>query len=212
MGEKDGDDEDDDEGDAQGSLPESVRRSFPDRGPPSAAELEKFIGSFPTIMERYAGIVWGKIRAIVPNDTSPESLRDLHQGVFTTLFAFAKKFGVPLGMGPAITSTALYTVKNYLRVRGRAARRGAAFQTEAVFAGVGAEPRAPVVTLLNQILGQLPAQDGDLLLWDAEGQSDVEIARRLGVPPTTVSYRIGAVRKRVLAILGLHGEKAPTKK
>jgi RNA polymerase sigma factor (sigma-70 family) len=187
--------------------PPSLAAQFPGRGPPFPEQLELFKRELASIVKTYSRLVWHKLRG---HDLGPESVRNLHQEVFMRLYALVKRYNVPPDMAATINSIAWRTIHAYVRDRTRKARHAGALAQELSRASLCAEPSAEFQLLLDEVGGQLPPQDAELLRWfGVEGYTAGEIAERLGVPDGTVYSRIRAARGRFMALLEPPSEREP---
>ncbi len=179
-------------------------------GEPPGASRKEHVAWFHRVYAETAGFVRGLIAGW---DETPESRRDAHQNVFTTLFRVTRS------VRPENVRGLLYEITQNERLNHRrAARRCPRFEDESAAEDVPAsEPdaqaeleedeRRHTLDVLMQRLS--PSDQAAIKLVDLDGLSCEEAAERLGISTEAMKKRHARARVRFAKIAEASRDDAP---
>ncbi|MBX9582006.1 MAG: sigma-70 family RNA polymerase sigma factor [Gemmataceae bacterium] len=170
--------------------------------------------AFAELVRRYAPVVWGTCRRLLPNSTDAE---DAFQAAFLVLVRRARRAAVHPALGPWLYRVAVLTARNLARANRR--RLPAAPLLHDIPAADPAAARADARLDLDAALGSLSdRQRSAVVLCHLQGLNRKEAADRLGCAEGTLSATLAAALKKLrarlagrdpLAVLAAAGLTAP---
>jgi RNA polymerase sigma factor (sigma-70 family) len=159
--------------------------------------------AFEALLNRHGPMVLGVCRRVLLN---PHDAEDAFQATF---LVFARKAGTVSGQDSVGGWLYRVAYRTALEARARNARRRAKEQQVNDLPHPAIEPdegRRELLALLDKELDRLPDKyRGPVILCELEGRSRKEVARTLGLPEGTLSWRLAQAKKMLARRLSRRG-------
>jgi RNA polymerase sigma factor (sigma-70 family) len=177
-------------------------------GPPDADLLESFLSrrdeaAFEALLRRHGPMVLGVCRRVLHNCHDAE---DAFQATFLVLVRKAASIRPRELLGNWLHGVACRTAMNLRSMNARRRRKEQEAQRAEGKVQPVDRPMDELLERLDEALGRLPeAYRVPVVLCELEGRSRKEVARTLGLPEGTLSWRLAQAKKMLARKLARHG-------